>query len=487
MQRILTCIFIFLFVCVVKIYPQKRVIDSLEKVLAITTNDTVKIKTLHRLGWKLKDTEPDKAKGYLKHILAICESVKNTNDKEHLKFFTRYKANAHLITGLIYTRQGNYASALQEQEIAMDLGTQYNEIPIMADAACNIGIVHYMQGNFPKALENYLKAMRFSEKGTDKKRIANLSNNIGGIYIQMHDTARAWEFFSKAMKMNKEINNRTGIGNCYANLGLILKNRKKLDEALDYMHKALSYALEVDDKEKEAACYDNISNIYFLKNKLDSSLVYNTKSIEIYKYIEDMEGLGSAYANMSSTYLKLKKYDKTLDLLLQAEVIGKDISSKYMLKDVEQQLAEIYELKGKNEEAFESYKLYIIYKDSLSNEENTKKMVQAEMQYEFDKKEAITKAEQEKKEAIAAADSRKQKIIIWSVCGILILVFGFAVFAYRSFLQKKKANKEITAQKHIIEEKQKEILDSIYYARRIQRALLPTDKYIARLLTRKRD
>ncbi len=78
-------------------------------------------------------------------------------------------------------------------------------------------------------------------------------------------------------------------------------------------------------------------------------------------------------------------------------------------------------------------------------------------------------------------------MIIWSVCGILLLVLAFALFAYRSYLQKQKANIEITKQKHVIEEKQKEILDSIYYARRIQRSLLPNEKYIARQFNRYRD
>lgn len=76
-------------------------------------------------------------------------------------------------------------------------------------------------------------------------------------------------------------------------------------------------------------------------------------------------------------------------------------------------------------------------------------------------------------------------MIIWSVCGILLLVLSFAVFAYRNFLQKKKANIEITIQKEIIETKQKEILDSIHYAKRIQSALITSEKYIDRVLAHK--
>ncbi len=106
------------------------------------------------------------------------------------------------------------------------------------------------------------------------------------------------------------------------------------------------------------------------------------------------------------------------------------------------------------------------------------------MQYEFDKKDAATKLEQEKKEAVTQAESRKQQAIIWGICGFLLLVVAFAIFVYRSFLQKKKINIEITKQKHIIEEKQKEILDSIYYARRIQRALITSEAYIERNLNK---
>lgn len=106
------------------------------------------------------------------------------------------------------------------------------------------------------------------------------------------------------------------------------------------------------------------------------------------------------------------------------------------------------------------------------------------MNYEFDKKEATSKLQQLKKEAILNSESKKQKIIIWAIGGVLILVICFAIFIYRSYIQKQKANLEIIKQKHIIEEKQQEILDSIYYARRIQRALLPSEKYIDRNLNK---
>lgn len=53
-----------------------------------------------------------------------------------------------------------------------------------------------------------------------------------------------------------------------------------------------------------------------------------------------------------------------------------------------------------------------------------------------------------------------------------VVVLAFVVF--RGYLQKKKSNVAITLQKEIIEQKNKEIVDSINYAKRIQDSMLPS-------------
>lgn len=96
----------------------------------------------------------------------------------------------------------------------------------------------------------------------------------------------------------------------------------------------------------------------------------------------------------------------------------------------------------------------------------------------------ISKAEQEKKDVFSAQEKQRQQMIIYSISIILFFVTLFAIFIFRSYRQKQKANIEIIKQKRIIEEKQKEILASINYAKRIQESLLPTEKYIDRAVKR---
>lgn len=84
-----------------------------------------------------------------------------------------------------------------------------------------------------------------------------------------------------------------------------------------------------------------------------------------------------------------------------------------------------------------------------------------------------------------------QKTVIYLFIGVIVLILALVFFIYWSYRQKKKANLLIMEQKQSLEEKHKllaqknkEILDSIHYAARIQRSILPTEKYIDKTLKR---
>jgi len=82
--------------------------------------------------------------------------------------------------------------------------------------------------------------------------------------------------------------------------------------------------------------------------------------------------------------------------------------------------------------------------DSLFNEENTKKITQLQMQYEFDKKEAATRAEQEKKDALAAEELRRQKVVRNGFMGgfVLVALFAGVFFTQRNRIGREKARSE---------------------------------------------
>jgi serine phosphatase RsbU (regulator of sigma subunit) len=107
------------------------------------------------------------------------------------------------------------------------------------------------------------------------------------------------------------------------------------------------------------------------------------------------------------------------------------------------------------------------------------------MQNKFDKEISARQLEQAKKDAVLKQQQKQQRIITISVSILLIIITVFLFFVYRSYKQKQQANiiitrhkQEVESQKHLIEEKQKEIIDSINYAKRIQSAILAKEEDI---------
>src|SRR5581483_8874548 len=103
----------------------------------------------------------------------------------------------------------------------------------------------------------------------------------------------------------------------------------------------------------------------------------------------------------------MNNYKEAMIYNLKSLYLAKEIGDLEGIKDVNKNLSWIYSTTGNDKEALAHYKAYIVARDSILNEENTKKIVQTEMQYQFDKKEAAAKLEQEKKDAVANAESRK--------------------------------------------------------------------------------
>ena len=128
-------------------------------------------------------------------------------------------------------------------------------------------------------------------------------------------------------------------------------------------------------------------------------------------------------------------------------------------------------------EANEYHIKYDGLKDSLLNDENNKQIGEMNTKYESEKKDkelAAKDADILRSEMESGKRSLERNSF---VVGFLLMSF-LAFFIFRSFKQKQKLNIAITLQKEIVEDKQKEILDSIHYAKRIQRSLLPSEKYL---------
>ncbi len=403
------------------------------------------------------------------------------------------KVNALNLLSIQCWQTGNYTKGLGYANSALTLAKTIKAWPKgIAVAFDNIGIINWYKGNYPEALKNYLAALKLREAPGDEMFKAVSLNNVGIVYLYQSNFPEALKYYTSALLIFKNkcgsisVDKKClkGLAACYNNIGNTYYSMGKPDEALKNFFSALKIREDIGLHQDIAASHNNIAIIYEEKTDYKEALKNYYAALKILEQIGDKESIVGFYINLGTLYLKLNNKPEARKNLTKALTGAKEIESKNEIRESYHSLAALDSMCNNPKQSLVWYKLYITYRDSLTNEEATKKTVRLEMNYTFEKKEAQAKLEQEKKEAISAAESKKQKIIIWSVCGILLLVLAFAIFVYRSYLQKQRANIAISKQKELIEEKQKEILDSIYYARRIQRSLLPTEKYIEKSLSR---
>jgi tetratricopeptide (TPR) repeat protein/serine phosphatase RsbU (regulator of sigma subunit) len=339
----------------------------------------------------------------------------------------------------------------------------------MTAAYRNLGITYDYQGNYPKALDYDNKALQINQEIGNKEGVARNLRNIGNVYDDQANYPKALEYDMKSLAIDQEIGNKSGIAADLGNIGIAYNDEGNYPKALEYDLKSLAIDKEMGTKDGIAADLGNIAIIYAAEGNYPKTLEYDYMALALNKEIGRKMGIGFNLNSIGSIYTKQKNYKRALAVLDSSLDLAKNIGEKNLIKNAYAEIATLDSAMGNYKTALQDYKSAIVYRDSLINEANIK----ADMNFEFAQKEAAKKAEQDKKDALTQADERKQRIIIWSVEGGLILVLVFAAFVFRSLRITRRQKLDIESKSKVIEEKNKDILDSIMYAKRLQDAILP--------------
>ena len=341
--------------------------------------------------------------------------------------------------GIIYNNQGDFTRAFEAYERSLVIREEIGDKKGISGSLGNIGIIYNRQGNYPRALEYYEKSLAIKEEIGDKNGVATTMHNIGGIYLSQGNLPRALEYFTKSLVLMESIGYSAGIGSNLNNIASIYRKQGERSLALEYFVKSLKFEEQIGDKRSRAMVLSNIGNVHSDNGNYSLALEYFQKCLAIGKEIDDKLLISASFINIGKDHQKLGKTTLALDYCERGLEITKEFQLLEQQKLAYECLYDAYKAKGKGNEALENYEKLITVRDSLYNEENTKKLVQIDMQYQFDRKEAVAKAEQEKKDAIALQELKRQKM---TRNGFMA---GFAVtllFAGVFFMQRNKIGKE---------------------------------------------
>ena len=350
----------------------------------------------------------------------------------------------------------------------------------IAKANQYLGHLYLEQGNYSEALKNYLAAVSYYEK-TDKIQVANIYSRIGEIWRLQLDFEKSLSYHQSAFSIYTELNDSVGTAYSLNDIALTYEAKKDFETALSYHEKSLEIKKNLGDKRMLGDSYCNLGTIYRELGQYEKALEYQYMALKIDQELGDEVNMAIIHNNIAALLILMEKPNDALPHLQTAEKLTQLHHALDPLKYTYLQYTRLFEKKNDYQQAYQYHLKYSAVKDSLFNSESSKQITEMSTKYETEKKETRIKLQQtelDKKHAEVKRQNTQRNAFI----GGFNLMLALAGVTYHSYRNKRKAHGLLETKNHIIEEKNKDITDSINYARTIQQAILPFDHCIAAAL-----
>ena len=242
---------------------------------------------------------------------------------------------------------------------------------------------------------------------------------------------------------------------------------------------------KINRKSGIAVGLSNIASTYLDQENSAKAIDFYLQALKINEELGDLDGMSYNLSCLANVMYDLNRLDEALAYALQGFKLAKEVNYVENIRNSSSILYKIYKKQNKNREALQMFESYVQMRDSISNEATRKSSIKKDLQYSYAKKAAAdsTKVSEERK--VTVAQFKQEKTQRFALYGGLLLVGLFGAFMYKRFKITQKQNvliheqkTELQKQKELVEEHQKETLDSIHYAKRIQTALIANTNFI---------
>ena len=460
---------------------QKGRIDSLWSVYYNKEqSDTNRLNAIESIAKSYLDNNPDTAIILSENELLLAQQTRHD----------KYRANAYSYIGYSLYVQDKTMKALEFFLKALKIYQDLDSKTRISKCYSFIGLIYFKQSNYPQTLNYYFKALKIEEDLGNKPGIALCFNNIGLVYDKQSNLPKALEYNIKAQKINEELGNKIGVANSLLNSGAIYDKQSKKEKALSNYLKALKIYEEEEESEQDISlCLTCIGILYFDQSNYALALDYYTKALKINEALGNKKEMSLSFLNIGSLYNKTGKYKLAENSYNRAKQLSIETDYLDNLRLSYEGLSRVYANTGNYKSAYENHLEFKTLTDSIFNVENSRQLSDIKTNYEVAKKETELKAKADAILLVSNEEKKRQQFIIYAIITVLMIVILFSFFLYKRFRltnQQKQIielkNQETEAQKAIIEEHQKETIDSINYAKRIQYALLANKELLAKHL-----
>lgn len=332
-------------------------------------------------------------------------------------------------------------------------------------------------GKLLRSLDYTNKCIDMAEHLDDPEKKAVAYFKMALLFISQNDVEKQILYFNKALQLYQQVNNINEVENCYYRLGNCYISKNYYDFAIEYFERGLALNQTTKNCTYKVNFLSGIGHVYFNLSNNEKALFYFKEALAIQQNCAP-DNVMFLKNNIGVVLMDMERYAEAKPYLIEFYFYTKNLRDK---ADGAFNLAQVYEQLGDYKSSIDFMDTYVRINDSLNNVIYSKNLSEIEAKYRNEKQE-------EQNILLKERVKNKSRQIYLALAGIALLA-GMLFFIFRGLRQKQKANIELEEKNKIIEEKNaiveeqhKDITDSIKYAERIQKAILPPDKLWHKIL-----
>ena len=453
---------------------QNKAVDSLQAILVRLPDDSSKVRTLNALC--VAYTNSSDYKAMLKYAEQSVQLAKKIGFKDGLAEAYWCVGFAHSYDTYFNDKKVDYTEGLRNYFTAEKLGEEAGDKKLLTRICYDIGDDWEYQSDFTRALEYFLKSLRYAEESGDQDLLIGSQLKVAKIYEEFSDSKKSLQYLNMACELVKKSQDTLTIISVLNTTGENLRKNKQYDLALLKHQEALALTRKKKALDNEGVTLLAMGKVYMDQGQNALALDY---FLESYKQLRSdniqRRNICLVLSAIAEAYYKQKKYPQALDYYKQSLDVAGAIGLSEVSAECDQSLSQTYAQLNNYKLSLEYYKKYIAARDSIYSQENTKKLVRSEMNFEFAKQRTIQQAEIEKQELNHKEAIKRKNTFLYFGVSLGVIILSFLVIFLNRF-------RLIQQQKKLIEKQNRNMHANIVNAKSLQDNILPSQQMLDRLL-----
>ncbi len=486
-----------------KVDSLRACIDEYEKKGEINSPYLTKVNDLAK---ELLYTAPDECILLGEKALKRAREIR---DRENEGMALMMIGNAYLMTGKFETARDDYL--IKSHQIGVEIGSK----KLISSTLNSLASVAMSIGDYDGALETFLQSIEIEKERGDSLRVATIQFNVAGLlmnrgqyetalgyflnsiqtfentgqtelvkrglnnvavlYHAWGNTQKALECYEQAADMYRETGDSLGVAIPLNNIGEIYKDEGEYRKAITYYSESLRLGTLAQNLQYMGVANIGLGEAWLRLGEYDKASRYLDEALRIFKEMAFYEGEARAYRHKGEVALNLGQFDKALQYANKSLELANTAGIKDLVQLDYRLLADIYAGKKNYAKALSWFKRSSVLRDSLFNEEKSKKIAEMNVKYETEKKEKENLLLRKNNE-IKELELHRKQIQQTYTYAIALLILLLAFVLYRRYRAKQKINEMLREKNEHISQQRDQLSKTLSELKETQKQLIEAEK-----------